>query len=323
MSSLSKLMVSPHIHSGKSTAGIMRDVVISLLPATVAGVLIFGWYSALIVLTAVITTLFSRFACCKIYNLKKPFFDLPTVITGIIFGLILPPALPLWLVVLGSMFVGTLKQLIDIYKIRFINSCLTIRILLSVAFNKIMTNSWASPNGTVGKFVSGLTLEEVDLIASATPLSSTAIKNNLYSLKQLLFGQVAGCIGETFSLLIIIAFLYLILRKVISPVIPLSTVGTVALLSLIFGQNPVYMALSGGLLFGAVFIATNLMTSPKNLLGKLIYGIGCGTITFLIRRFTGLPEGIAIAIFIMNITVPFINLLPDFKFFNLSKPKAE
>ena len=144
-------------------------------------------------------------------------------------------------------------------------------------------------------------------MTSATPLSHTALEGGYYSYKQLFMGQIPGCIGETFSLLIILGGLYLILRRVITPTIPLSFVGTVALLSFLAGDDPLYMILSGGLLFGAFFMATDYVTSPTGWKGQLIFGVGCGLITFVIRKFGSLPEGVSYAILIMNLFVYYID----------------
>ena len=170
-------------------------------------------------------------------------------------------------------------------------------------------STWTAPLGSTSEIVSSATSpgETVDIMTSATPLSHTALEGGYYSYKQLFMGQIPGCIGETFSLLIILGGLYLILRRVITPTIPLSFVGTVALLSFLAGDDPLYMILSGGLLFGAFFMATDYVTSPTGWKGQLIFGVGCGLITFVIRKFGSLPEGVSYAILIMNLFVYYID----------------
>ena len=223
--------------------------------------------------------------------------DLSAVVTGLILALNLPPELPLWMAAIGSVVaIVVVKMMFGGLGHNFANPAITARIVLMVSFPAAMT-AWVSPIGVESTVTSA-----TDVTTVATPLATEG-----YSYGQLFMGRIPGCIGETFSLLIIISALYLIARRVISPVTPVSMVATVALMSWIFGEDPLYMILSGGLLLGAVFMATDYVTSPINWKGKLIFGIGCGLITFVIRHFGYLPEGVSYSILIMNLFVPYIN----------------
>lgn len=287
---------SPHIRHQDSSKGIMLDVIISLLPLTVAGCIMFGWYSALLVLTTVVAAVLTEYVCCKVMKRKNSIYDLSAVVTGLILALNLPPKLPLWMAAIGSVIaIGVVKMMFGGIGHNFANPAITARIALLVSFPSAMT-AWVAPKGV--EVITGAT----DATSMATPLTTDG-----YSYMQLFLGKVPGSLGETFKLLIILGFLYLVFRRVISPVVPLVTVGTVAVMSLIFGLDPLYMILSGGLLFGAVFMATDYVTSPINWKGHIIYGVGIGLITFLIRHFGYLPEGLSYGILLMNLFVPYIN----------------
>ncbi len=287
---------SPHIRHQDSSKGIMLDVIISLLPLTVAGCIMFGWYSALLVLTTVVAAVLTEYVCCKVMKRKNSIYDLSAVVTGLILALNLPPKLPLWMAAIGSVIaIGVVKMMFGGIGHNFANPAITARIALLVSFPSAMT-AWVAPKGV--EVITGAT----DATSMATPLTTDG-----YSYMQMFMGKVPGSLGETFKLLIILGFLYLVFRRVISPVVPLVTVGTVAVMSLIFNLDPLYMILSGGLLFGAVFMATDYVTSPINWKGHIIYGVGIGLITFLIRHFGYLPEGMSYGILLMNLFVPYIN----------------
>lgn len=296
MDKLLKVTSSPHIRHEDSTSGIMLDVIIALCPAAVYGCILFGW-NALFVL---ITTIATAVAAEAIWNiaLKKPqtIGDLSAVLTGLLLGMNLSSQTPLWIAAIGSVVaIIVVKQMFGGLGFNFANPAMTARIVLLVSFAGQMSN-YVSP---------------IDAVSSATPLA----RESTYTLKQLFFGMHGGSIGETSSFLLIIGGLYLILRKVIKPIIPVAFIGTVAITSLI--ANPQELALSvfgGGLMLGAIFMATDYVTSPVTNLGKLIFGVGCGLITFVIRHFGALPEGVSYAILLMNILTPHINRL------TLSKP---
>lgn len=287
---------SPHIRHEDSSKGIMFDVIISLLPLTVAACIMYGWYSLLLTVVTVVAAVVSEYVCCKVMKRKNSIYDLSAVVTGLILALNLPPHLPLWMAVIGSVIaIVVVKMMFGGIGHNFANPAITARIALLVSFPSAMT-AWVVPKGA--EVITGAT----DATSMATPLTTDG-----YSYTQLFMGRIPGSLGETFKFLIVLAFLYLVIRRVISPVIPLVTVGTVALMSVIFGIDPLYMILSGGLLFGAVFMATDYVTSPINWKGHIIYGVGIGALTFLIRRFGYLPEGVSYAILLMNLFVPYIN----------------
>ena len=308
---MEKLLVtpSPHISHQDTSRGIMADVLIALLPAAVGGCFIFGWRPILVMLTCIVTAVLAEYLCCKIMKRPVSVGDLSAVVTGLILALNLPPAIPLWIAAIGSLVaIVVVKEMFGGLGHNLANTAITARIVMLVSFPAYMS-TWTAPLGSTSEIVSSATSpgETVDIMTSATPLSHTALEGGYYSYKQLLMGQIPGCIGETFSLLIILGGLYLILRRVITPTIPLSFVGTVALLSFLAGDDPLYMILSGGLLFGAFFMATDYVTSPTGWKGQLIFGVGCGLITFVIRKFGSLPEGVSYAILIMNLFVYYID----------------
>lgn len=287
---------SPHIRHEDSSKGIMFDVIISLLPLTVAACIMYGWYALLLTAVTVVAAVISEYVCCKVMKRKNSIYDLSAVVTGLILALNLPPHLPIWMAVIGSVIaIVVVKMMFGGIGHNFANPAMTARIALLVSFPSAMT-AWVVPKGA--EVITGAT----DATSMATPLTTDG-----YSYTDLFMGRIPGSLGETFKFLIVLAFLYLVIRRVISPVIPLVTVGTVALMSVIFGLDPLYMILSGGLLFGAVFMATDYVTSPINWKGHIIYGVGIGALTFLIRRFGYLPEGVSYAILLMNLFVPYIN----------------
>ncbi len=296
---MEKLTVShsPHIRHADSVSGVMADVLIALLPATAAGCVLFGLRAALVLITCILTAVITEYVCRKVMKRDNSLHDLSAIVTGLILGLNLPPEIPLWIAATGSVVaIAVVKQMFGGLGHNFANPAITARVVLLVSFPSKMA-AWTLPSGMENAVTSA-----TDTATFATPLATEG-----YSYTQLFLGQIPGCIGETFKLLIILGGLYLILRKVISPAIPITMIGTVALMSFVFGEDPLYMILSGGLMFGAFFMATDYVTSPINLKGKLVFGVGCGLITFVIRYFGHLPEGVSYAILLMNLLVPYIN----------------
>ncbi len=296
MSKLLKVTSSPHIRHEDSTRGIMSDVIIALLPAAVYGCILFGWNAIFVLITTVATAVVAEALWNLALHKKQTIGDLSAVLTGLLLGMNLSSQTPLWIAAIGSVVaIIVVKQMFGGLGYNFANPAMTARIVLLVSFAGQMSN-YVSP---------------IDAVTSATPLA----KDTAYTLKQLFFGMHGGAIGETSSFLLIIGGLYLMLRKVIKPIIPVAFIGAVAVCSLI--ANPQEIALSvfgGGLMLGAIFMATDYVTTPTTDLGKLIFGIGCGLITFVIRQFGSLPEGVSYAILLMNILTPHINRL------TLSKP---
>lgn len=288
---------SPHIKRPDTTRGIMSDVVIALAPAATYGCILFGLRALAVLITSVGVAVLREFLWNK--ALKKPdtIKDMSAVVTGLLLGMNLPPTLPLWQAAIGSVAaIIVVKQMFGGLGHNFANPAIAARIMLLVSFPAAMTR---------------FTEPVSDAVTSATPLAGTA---GALSFKTLFFGMHAGSIGETSAFLLIVGGLYLVIRRVITPVIPVCFIGTVALLSLIAGENVMLSVFGGGLILGAVFMATDYTTSPTTPLGKAVFAVGCGIITFVIRKFGSLPEGVSYSILLMNILVPHINR------FTLSKP---
>ena len=309
MSKLLRVTSSPHIRHEDSTRGIMTDVIIALSPAAVYGCILFGWRAVLVLLTTVAVAVASEAIWNLALHKKQTVGDMSAVLTGLLLGMNLSPRTPLWIAAIGSVVaIIVVKQMFGGLGYNFANPAITARIVLLVSFASQMS-----------KFVTPF-----DAVTSATPLTEISVPLSNMTvfgdfeageiLKRLFCGIHGGTIGETSSFLLIIGGIYLVLRRVIKPIIPLAFIGTVALTSLIAGDNLAVSLFGGGLMLGAIFMATDYVTSPVTDLGKLIFGIGCGLITFVIRHFGSLPEGVSYSILIMNILTPHINR------FTLSKP---
>lgn len=299
---------SPHLRGNETTRGIMTDVIIALLPASAAGIVFYGPYAALVLAVSVASAVLCEFLWNLILKKPNSLSDGSAVVTGLLLGMNLAPKVPVWMAALGSAIaIIIVKQMFGGLGNNFANPAITARIVLMVSFPLAMT-SWAEPFAwrTPG----------VDAVTSATPLAS-----GNYSYGELLLGLHGGCIGETCALLLIAGGIYLVFRRVISPTIPLAFTATVALLTFFAGGDPLKAVLSGGLLLGAIFMATDYVTSPYTFRGKIIFGIGCGIITFAIRKFGNLPEGVSFSILIMNLLVPHINRFTRPKPFGTEKIK--
>ena len=297
MKELLTVASSPHIKRPDTTRGIMSDVVIALAPAATYGCILFGLRALAVLITSVSVAVLCEFLWNK--ALKKPntIKDMSAVVTGLLLGMNLPPTLPLWQAAIGSAAaIIVVKQMFGGLGHNFANPAIAARIILLVSFPASMTR---------------FTEPVSDAVTSATPLAGTA---GTLSFKTLFFGMHSGSIGETSAFLLIVGGLYLVIRRVITPIIPVCFIGTVALLSLISGESVVLSVFGGGLILGAVFMATDYTTSPTPPLGKAVFAVGCGIITFVIRKFGSLPEGVSYSILLMNILVPHINR------FTLSKP---
>ncbi len=318
MSVNKKLTVSasPHVRSPHTASGIMLDVIIALIPALIAAVVIFGTQVLLVTLVCVGAAVLSEYLSRKVMKRHQTIGDLSAVVTGLLLAFNLPVSVPPWIAALGSIIaIVVVKQMFGGIGQNFVNPALAARIILLVSFPSKMTD-WT-----------------LDGVTTATPLASLksgAVDNTaLPSMVDMLLGKHGGCIGEVCSVALILGGIYLIVRKVISPAIPLSYIGTVAVFMLIAGKGSfeftAYQLLSGGLLIGAIFMATDYTTSPVSFKGKIIFGIGCGLITAAIRIFGGYPEGVSFSIILMNILVPHIERLTTAKPFGTPKKdkKAE
>lgn len=296
-----KLIVSPspHIRDNTTTSTIMRDVLIGLAPAMIAAVVIFGFRALLMTAVCVAACIIFEYGTERILGRENTISDLSAVVTGVILSFNLPVQLPLWMAVVGCFFaIVIVKQLFGGIGNNFANPAIAARIFLLLSFSQPMT-TWLQVEG--GRAVQG--------VYGATPLAliSAGDTANLPSVMEMLLGTRGGCMGETCAIALILGGVYMIWKKVITPTIPLAFIGGVFVLSLLFGVNPVYELLGGGLMLGAFFMATDYTTSPITEKGKIIFGLGCALITMVIRVFGSYPEGVSYSILLMNIITPHIN----------------
>jgi len=290
---------APHIRDKLTVNRIMLDVIIALLPAFVIAVWIFGPRAALITCVCVISCVFFEWGFEKLLKRKNTIFDFSAVLTGIILAYNLPVRIPVWQAVLGSFIaIVLIKQLFGGLGKNFANPAVAARVVMFLAFPVTMT-TWVVP---------------FDTVTGATPLAHllNMFRGEAYSLPgnwDLFLGVHGGCIGETSELALLIGFVYLLIRRVITPTVPLVFIGTVFILTAIAGgiDFGVYHLLTGGLFLGAIFCATDYVTSPQTELGRAIFAFGCGLITVVIRLFGSYPEGVSFAILFMNMLVPYIN----------------
>ena len=301
--------VSPHIHSGHSTSRIMLDVVIALLPATIAGTVIFGLRSLWVIATCIASCVCFEALFNLICRKEQTVGDFSAVVTGLLLALNLPAAIPLWQCVVGSAFaIVVVKALFGGIGCNPVNPAITARVFMIISFGAMTVPSFP-----------------VDTVSSATPLE-LVYAGQTPKLLDAFLGKTGGSIGETCALALLIGFVYLLVRRVISWHLPVAFVGTVYVLSFFMeGLDPIkalVMILSGGLLIGAIFMATDYVTSPSTASGKLIFGIGAGLITFLIRYFGTYPEGVSFGILFMNILTPYIDSWTKHKVFGVGGDKA-
>lgn len=318
---------SPHVRSNETTTGIMLDVIISLMPALVMSIVFFGSRVLVLTLVCVCSCVIFEALARKIMKRPNTIGDLSAVVTGIILAFNLPATMPFWMAVIGSFIaIVVVKQMFGGIGQNFVNPAMTARIILMTSFPTAMAK-WVEP------FVNTWS---ADAVTGATPMATlstvqggdlSAVRESLPTLVRMLLGSHGGSMGEVCSLALICGGIYLILRKVISPIIPLCFIGTVAVCMLFAGsfnlEFVAYELLGGGLILGAFFMATDYSTSPINKKGKVIFGIGCGLITSVIRIFGSLPEGVSFSIILMNILVPHIENLTTPKPFGSVKEKKE
>lgn len=316
------LLVSPapHFRRKRDTQTIMLDVVIALMPAFIAATFIFGWRALLVVSVCVATCVLCEFLFQKLCKKHVTVNDFSAVVTGMLLGFNLPYTIPIWQAVFGSIVaIVVVKQLFGGIGKNFANPAITARIVMTVSFASTMTNF-----AIIGA---------PDAVSSATPLGSSGTFSTVFAgeyagqsgntLLTLFLGNHAGSIGETCALAILVGGAYLLLRRVITWHIPVIFVGTVALFGAIAGHNALEYIMCGGLLLGAFFMATDYSTSPSTPWGKVIFAIGCGLITVLIREFGGYNEGVSFAILLMNIVAPYISRFTRKKPFGTKKVKTK
>lgn len=302
---------SPHIKNPMSTQKIMMHVLIALFPCVVASTVIFGLRALLMIVICAASCVIFEWLFNVIVKKPRTISDLSAVVTGVILAMNLPVTLPIYMAVIGSFIaIVIIKGLFGGIGQNFANPALTARIVLMLSFGKYMT-SWAEP------FY--YQKNAVDAVTGATPLASS----ELPSITDMLLGIRGGSLGETCAIAILIGFVYLVLMRIINPVTPIAFVGTAALLSLIAGCDVSYFVLSGGLLFGAVFMATDYATTPLTTKGKLIFGVGCAVITCVIRFWGSMPEGVSYSILLMNILTPYIDKITLPKPFGLKKEEKK
>ena len=281
---------SPHVTTKNSTAVIMRDVLIALLPAVIAGCVVFGLRALLVVAVTTAACVFFEWGFEKLCHTPSTISDLSAAVTGVLLAMNLPVSIPLWQAVFGALVaIVAVKGLFGGIGKNFANPAITARIVMFLAFSKTMT-AWVFP----------------DAVASATPLAMMANGESVDYLT-LLLGNHGGCLGETSALALLIGFAYLLIRGVISWHTPVCFVGTVFVMSLILGQDAVGQILSGGLMLGAIFMATDYSTTPSTNWGRVLFGIGAGLLTVLIRFYGAYAEGVSFAILFMNILTPYLS----------------
>lgn len=299
------LSSAPHIKTADTTQRLMLNVIIALLPCAIAGVIFFGWSAALVLAVAVVSAVLAELVWQKLAHQKVRIADCSAALTGLLLGLCISPITPWWVVMIGSFFaIIVVKQLFGGIGDNFLNPALTARAVLLASWPAYLTTHIAA-NGFA------------DVVTSATPLMDSS-----FSQLQLFLGNVPGAIGETSKLAILVGFVYLLLTKTIRWEIPVFVVLSTAVTSLLLGGDPVMSILTGGVLFGAVFMATDYVTSPMNRWAQIVYAIGIGVIIVVIRNFGDYPEGVTYAILLMNIAAPLLDrVMPEGKVYGHSKKK--
>ena len=318
------LSSSPHAHSSTTTQTVMRDVLIALVPALMGSIYFFGFRALLVTLVSAAACVFFEWIYRKLMKLDSTVYDLSAVVTGVLLAFVCPVTIPYWILIIGDLFaIIVVKQLFGGIGKNFMNPALAARAFL---FSwPVVMSTWVKPGF---ENAAGI-LSTTDAVTGATPLAP--MHQGLLpeaSLSDMFMGNIGGCLGETSALLLLIGFAYLLIRKVITPRIPLLYIGTVAVLALLFpqGNDPVTWAAAqicgGGLILGACFMATDYVTSPMTKLGQSIFAIGCGVITIVIRYFGGYNEGVSYAILVMNAYVPLLDQLGRPRKFGAPKKEA-
>ena len=312
---------SPHVHSKVTTKTIMRDVLIALTPALIGSVYFFGFRALLVTLISVAACVFFEWAWCKMMKLHCKVYDMSAMVTGVLIAFVCPVSIPYWCIIIGDFFaIIVVKMLFGGIGKNFVNPALAARAFL-FSWPVLMTHWIPVGFETGNRFLSG-----VDVGTAATPLAAMH-QGNLpdASLMDMFLGSIGGCIGETSVLLLLVGFGYLLIRRVVSPRIPLAYIGTVAVLAFLFPMGADRFAwvgaqlCGGGLMLGAMFMATDYVTSPVTKLGQVFFGIGCGVLTIVIRYFGGYNEGVSYAILVMNCCVVLLDRIGRPKKFGMPR----
>lgn len=303
MDNLINVSSSPHIRSGVTTRRLMLDVIIALVPASAAGIYFFGFRAAILIAVTVASCVVFEYLTRKALKRSNTISDLSAVVTGLLLALNLPPELPLWMAIIGSLFaIVIVKQLFGGIGQNFLNPALAARAFLIISYGTKMT-TWTQPS----------TNTVVDAVSFATPLGALKEGGQLPELIDMFIGRTGGSMGETSALALIIGGVYLLARGVITWHIPVIYIGSAGLFAWILGPegiftgDPLFNILAGGLMIGAIYMATDYTTSPMTVKGMVIYAAGCGILTILFRRYTNMPEGVSYAILLMNVAVPIID----------------
>ena len=316
---------SPHVHSSTTTKTIMRDVLIGLAPAMVMAVYVFGFRALTVTAVSVLSCVFFEWLYCKMTGMHCKIYDLSACVTGVLLAFVCPVTIPYWTIVLGALFaIMLVKMLFGGLGRNIVNPALAGRAFM---FSwPVLMSTWVKPGfaNAAGLF------STADAVTAATPLAN--MHQGIMceeSIMELFIGTVGGCLGETSALALLIGFAYLLYRKVITARIPLAYIGTVAVLAFLFPMGNdriawmVAQVFGGGLMLGAIFMATDYVTSPLTKLGQIVYGIGCGIITVLIRYFGGYNEGVSYAILCMNCCVVLLDRIGRPKKFGAPKEAAK
>ena len=318
---------SPHRATTMSTTKIMLMVIIALLPSAAAGCVFFGANAAIVLAVCISSCVVFEYLSRIIMKREQTISDLSSVVTGLLLGMNLPATTPIYVAIIGSFIaIVIVKQLFGGIGQNFANPAIAARVVLMLSFADSMT-SWVVPYWYS---------DVVDVTTGATPLTASwinytesgeAYKMAPFTLGEMLWGETGGCIGETCAVALIAGGVFLIVTGIISAATPVAFIGSFALLTFIYtgsAVETVYGVLAGGLLIGAFFMATDYATTPVTTKGKIIFGIGCGLMTFIIRNFGSFPEGVSFAILLMNLLTPYIDKLTLTTPFGAKKPvKAE
>ncbi|MFI3324826.1 MAG: RnfABCDGE type electron transport complex subunit D [Clostridia bacterium] len=309
---MEKLIVSssPHFNSKTTTSTIMRDVLIALTPAAIASIIYFGLDALILIIVSVGSCVLCEYVSRKVMKRKQTIGDLSAVVTGLLLAFNMPASVSPIIVAFGAVIaIVVVKQMFGGIGQNFVNPALTARIVLMNSFPSKMT-AWTTT---------------FDGITTATPLGilGEGTGETLPTYFEMFIGNRAGCLGETCILALLIGGIYLVVRKIISPVIPVTYMATAFIFSALLGRDPIMDLLAGGLVLGAVFMATDYATSPIHTKARVVFAIGCGIMTILIREFASLPEGVSYSIMIMNILVPLIERVVKVKPFGFVKKSKE
>lgn len=294
------LSSSPHVRSAETTGRIMRDVIIALLPATVLGIVFFGWNALWVVLVSTAAAVATEALLQKLMKKKITITDGSAAVTGLLLALNLPPSVPLYIPIVGSVFaIAIVKQCFGGIGCNFLNPALAARAFLMLSWPTAMT-SWTMP---------------ADAVSAATPLAAIKVAGagDPSPYLDMFLGNVGGCIGETSALALLIGGIYLVARRVIDPSIPVVYIATVGVFTWVAGPDGLftgdglYHILAGGLMLGAIYMATDYTTSPMTIKGRIVFALGCGVLTSVIRLWGGYPEGVSYSILLMNLVVPLLD----------------